>query len=239
MRIKNVIPVLLILMMVSVVYAEEPSSDNTLAASASSTATGTETHVEAGAIYSNGNIVAMSQASAKGEEIHLLSQASAQGVNVHGEGKASVIGKETISVAQVVIDKISESINRITVIVEAFAQGDASGDTYVFAYADDGITQGNNDATQSNAVQGAVQGSPVFSGGFVFGKSDAERYYHFKNQANLNCPGKDDETNYTCHRAKYYLDIITNDNRLNETQFEHKYTLENVIKMDPGLVAGK
>lgn len=60
--------------------------------------------------------------------------------------------------------------------------------------------------------------------GFVFGKSDVERYYYFKHQ--LTNDNKlslaDNDINVTA-RAKYYMNIIASDSGLNESQFESKF----------------
>lgn len=65
--------------------------------------------------------------------------------------------------------------------------------------------------------------------GFVFGKSDVERYYYFKNKAE-NSGGltfEDNNVNQTL-RARYYMNIIARDNGLNESEFEDKYKIDNI-----------
>ncbi len=264
MRAKHIILMVafILVLLMPIVYIAGASTENSdggksLDASASSSATGTETHVDASAKYSDdkGRVTATTEAKASGDSITLSSRASAQGANVHGKGSASVTGKETSSKIDVIVDKISEGIIRVTVIVSAFANGNAHGETYASAWADNGGNgDGNNDngdgnngdgnngdgnngdgnnGNSGNVVKYKVEENPAFRGGFTFGKNDAERYYHFKHQVEVNC---EENGNKTCARAKYFISVILNDHGANATDFELKYPLEDVIKANPSLV---
>ncbi len=248
----------LIMLLIPVAYAEESGLD----ASSSSSATGAETHVDASAKYSDNRVTATTEAKASGDSITLSSRASAQGYNVRGKGSASVSGRETSSKIDVIVDKISEGITRVTVIVNAFASGNAHGETYASAWADNNGNGDNGNGDSGNGDNGngdsgnggknhiaksKVEENPAFRGGFTFGKNDAERYYHFKHQIEEYCSSSDEgnsengagEKNNTCLRARYFVSIILNDHGVNTSDFELKYPLEDLIRANPSLVEGK
>jgi len=84
--------------------------------------------------------------------------------------------------------------------------------------------------TDSGCVQRI---EPSFTGLWIFGQGDLERYYHFKAQEIMNC---NDPTNETCMRAKYFQIVILNDYMAhNATEFEEHYPLELAYQFNPKL----
>lgn len=84
--------------------------------------------------------------------------------------------------------------------------------------------------TDSGCVQ---YREPSFTGLWIFGISDVERYWHFKAQEKVNCGDPD---NSTCMRARYLQSVILNDHAAhNAIEFETKFPLEVVFQFNPTL----
>lgn len=234
------IMVILVIITMFIPFSSIAEEDSAISAGSSSFASGDTTHASADALATvidgNNVVIAQSMADAKGREISLFSKAYATGKIVHGEGSVTVTGEATQSNVDAITEKIREGLYRVTVTVAGYgysSDGGASGNTYALAWAVD------PDPIQLVLIQPprpVVQ--PFF--GWIFGKSDAERYYAFKYQIvkHNRLAMADNNTNDTAtyKHAIYWRDVILNDYGLNASQFEHKYTLQEVIALDPELV---
>jgi hypothetical protein len=113
---------------------------------------------------------------------------------------------------------------------EAYVEVSASADGEAYARADSTICTGencldekdpnSNDNIGSSGVHSSTSGGAVYT----FGKSDIERYCHFKLQLS-------DEDDKNDERAKYFIGIIAWDNGFsNDKTFEQKYNVECTTK---------
>lgn len=159
------------------------------------------------------------------EPIHLKSKSSASGRYVFGEGSSPE--KSKISVTY---ETLSESLRRINV----FAESTVPGFLWTFAWASDTISY--EEFKEKQEPHPSVPETPAFRGGWIFGHSDVERYWHFKNQAYANCIDGSNETQFkVCQRSVYNMEVILNGHRINQTMFELKYPMKELLRVNMAL----
>lgn len=207
----------LILLLTTVVYAETDSGKSSAGAQAS--ATGDVTSSSTKATVSSDSATAYALAKAKAENggtATAIAEAWA-----HFVDKSSAYAYATATATA----KIGESI-WAEAYVKVTASSDGSSTAYSESYVganekniEDGINNiiGNEIDNSVNGESYVKKGDPSF-GGFDFGKSDIERYCHYKQQLTDNEKSNDEH-------AKYYLNIIAWDYGFNETKFEQKYNI--------------
>jgi len=171
-------------------------------------------------------VSAHTTAKATADWMHLISRIYAQGKRVKGGGEATLITQsheEGYVGVQIITNAMENGMYSVEVISEVIGSG--IGETFAWVWADN---------IDENSVQtiSQVSSSNDYISGYVFGHSDAERYWHFKKQAILNCYDGVDESGFkTCQRAVYNMEILIDDNSKNQTVFESKYNLTETVRI--------
>lgn len=164
-------------------------------------------------------------AEAEGKEMVLESIAHAEGNKIKAGGSSKLEGTGGATV-EIITDTISSGLYRVTVISRVIGTG--IGETYAWAWAE--FERLENSGGNSN--NNAVSTSNNMIGGYIFGHSDAERYWHFKKQAISNCYDGVNESEFnTCARAVYNMEVLLDRNGETQSTFEYKYGLNKTIEM--------
>lgn len=212
---------LLVFTTVALAETGDPSSDVLADPSASAT-----TDSSAGAAASAEGDVAIANA-------HITITVSGAGAEATARARASN-GGTAIAIAEAwanfldiatahayAITTVTAGIGEIT-WAEAYAKATAQADGTAYAQADS--CTGENCLVKKSPDNNIGQNGVVSSSGgavYSFGKSDVERYCHFKLQLSDNDVKNDD-------RAKYFIDVLTWDNGFSggTVEFEQKYNIK-------------
>jgi hypothetical protein len=187
----------------------------------------TEASPEGTIEHPNRSAISIADASVTGENIHVFTTVYAQGTHVNGGGYA--VGDES-SQGYIQIRTILLPNNFYGMYVTSEIIGGTFGAVYAWVQARSDIFSESPSEAQR---QSSMLGSDLDNKGlYIFGHSDAERYYHFKKQALLNCYDGVDDTGFaTCQRAVYNMEYLLDINGENQTNFEYKYNLTEVIRI--------
>lgn len=156
------------------------------------------------------NVSAFAYSEGKGDNLSLTSRAYVEGHVVRGAGGSHIEGEQTNAGVSITVKALENGLNGLTII--SYASGlDAIGYTWASAWAET--------VERFSRAKEYVKQNTAFSG-FLFGRSDTERYTYFKSQS-INLGAR----NSTRQRANYWMEIIANDYGINRTQFEKKYNI--------------
>lgn len=164
------------------------------------------------------NVSAFAYSEGKGDSVSLVSRAYAEGQIVRGAGGSHIEGSQTNAGVSITVRALENGLNGLTII--SYASGlDAIGYTWASAWAET-IERFNKATEYIRRNTERNTGRNTGFNGFLFGKSDTERYTYFKFQSiNLSAD------NGTKQRASYWMGIIADDYGINQTQFEKKYNI--------------
>jgi len=174
----------------------------------------------------------------------LTSEAYAQGTYTGGNGAVIVNDIVDMNTAQISNGLLESGMHFTHVIVQYTVNNNINNAmTFAWAWASNELPTW----TQPEIIEVKKQTNGFF--GWTFGKSDAERYYHLKQQISISCENVDihgetidkslfetDEQYNMCARSVYLIEIILNDYGLTSEEFEVKYPLTKVIELNSDFV---
>ncbi len=181
----------------------------------------------------NRSAISTADASVTGENIHIFTTAYGQGTRVDGGGYA--VGELGESEGWIQIRTILLPNNFYGMWVTSEVLGGSFGTVSAWVQAWSNIF--SESPADSNRQSSVLESDISGRGGYIFGHSDTERYWHFKKQALLNCYDGVEETGFkTCQRAVYNMEILINEHSRNQTEFETKYNLSDTIRIRDMLI---
>lgn len=181
----------------------------------------------------NRSSISIADASVTGENVHVFTTVYGQGTRIDGGGYA--VGELGQSEGFIQIRTILLPNNFYGMWVTAEVLGGSFGavSAWVQAWSDIFSESPAASRRKSSMLESDIDGR----GGYIFGHSDSERYWHFKKQALLNCYDGVNETGFkTCTRAVYNMEVLLDQNGENQTTFESKYNLTETIRIRAILV---